>query len=237
MRSLWLQQAAELWCCLQQEARVLRPPREGWDGERRHQEMLQRRLHHGSIHLALRAAKSRSCARNTRTMRWSSYGPRSACNQTVQQCLFSAWPGAKKAECCGKHAQQGMVNVTSRRCAASGCSTTPSYGESGGKTTEFCTKHKHLKAGLVNVIIRECAERGCTALARYRARSTPTKQFCRQHAEEGMIHLSSPKSAPRVHNTPTPTMNLPYEKPSSPEPSAEVQGKVCLCLGKPSSSC
>lgn len=51
-----------------------------------------------------------------------------------------------------------MIDVRSRRCAASGCKRQPSYGYEG-KRACFCAAHK--AQGMVDVVSRRCEKANC----------------------------------------------------------------------------
>lgn len=55
--------------------------------------------------------------------------------------------GTKKANLCSQHAEQGMVDVNSKKCRHQGCDTLPLFG-SPGRTPEFCFRHS--KQGMVS---------------------------------------------------------------------------------------
>lgn len=60
----------------------------------------------------------------------------------------------------GKHKHQGMVNVTSRHCAAEGCMRQPNFHHPGNARGLYCCSHK--EPGMVNVVSKPCAHPGCT---------------------------------------------------------------------------
>ena len=81
-------------------------------------------------------------------------------------CFLCGAPGhcfdnirqGEKAKFCSLHKSTTMIDVRSRRCAASECKRQPSYGFEG-KRACFCAAHK--SQGMVDVVSRRCEERNC----------------------------------------------------------------------------
>ncbi|CAN0464226.1 unnamed protein product, partial [Ascophyllum nodosum] len=49
--------------------------------------------------------------------------------------------GRATADCCTKHAPDGMADVIRRKCRTEGCSKFPLFGVVGSKTVECCEQH------------------------------------------------------------------------------------------------
>ena len=60
---------------------------------------------------------------------------------------------------CAKHAQEGMVDVMSRKCRIEGCGKLPYFGVARTTTVEYSTQHA--LEGMVNVKSRKCRTEGC----------------------------------------------------------------------------
>lgn len=65
-----------------------------------------------------------------------------------------------QVEFCSQHAQDGMVNLTSRKCGQEGCSKHPFYGNESTGKMEFCAQHA--SPGMTNLASRKCAYDGCS---------------------------------------------------------------------------
>ena len=57
--------------------------------------------------------------------------------------------GSKCPVRCKIHRADGMVNVTSKRCAAAKCNRFPGYNDPGKSTGQFCKEH--MREGMVQV--------------------------------------------------------------------------------------
>ena len=92
-----------------------------------------------------------------------------------------------KAELCAEHADEGMVDVRSKRCGRSGCMKQPSYGKAGGKP-EVCAEHA--EEGMVNVRHNRCGRSGSMTQPSY-GKVGGKAVICAPHAQEGMVDLTS----------------------------------------------
>eukprot|EP00903_Cladosiphon_okamuranus_P020457 g18777.t1 len=103
---------------------------------------------------------------------------------------FGPKGGARKTSHCAMHKHEGMVRITSRRCAENACLTAPSYGFEG-KRASFCSKHK--KAGMINVVTRRCQKDGCASCASFGYMEDRRPLFCARHAHGGMSNVVNRK--------------------------------------------
>lgn len=55
---------------------------------------------------------------------------------------------------CKRHRSEGMVDVISRKCLHSGCTTFPTYNSPGKKGGVYCSKHA--LDGMINVKHKKC---------------------------------------------------------------------------------
>ncbi|CAN0457349.1 unnamed protein product [Ectocarpus sp. 12 AP-2014] len=90
-----------------------------------------------------------------------------------------------------------MVDVRSKRCGGSGCSTRPSFGVKGGPPA-FCKEHREAgmvdvrpnpkKRGMVDVVSKRCRRTGCRTRSTFGVKGG-TSEFCAQHRQEGMVNV------------------------------------------------
>ncbi|CAN0439672.1 unnamed protein product, partial [Pylaiella littoralis] len=62
--------------------------------------------------------------------------------------------GTETAEFCSGHANDGMVDVVTKKCTRLGCTKQPRYGMAGTKMAEFCSGQS--KGGMVDVVTKKC---------------------------------------------------------------------------------
>jgi hypothetical protein len=60
---------------------------------------------------------------------------------------------------CGSHKENGMIDLTHKKCQIEGCITRPTFGIEGGKATR-CRIHK--EEGMIDVVNKKCFFEGCT---------------------------------------------------------------------------
>ena len=60
---------------------------------------------------------------------------------------------------CKKHAANGMVNVSDKRCLYVSCTTVPCFIVEGSKTAVYCKDHA--EHGMVNVHVQRCLYDSC----------------------------------------------------------------------------
>ena len=67
---------------------------------------------------------------------------------------------AKTTEYCSRHAQDGIINVKSRKYKTESCRKRPSFGVAGTKTAEYCAQNAVDKVvdikNMVDVRSRKC---------------------------------------------------------------------------------
>ncbi|CAM9843387.1 unnamed protein product [Pylaiella littoralis] len=101
--------------------------------------------------------------------------------------------GATAREYCSKHAEPGMVDVTTRRCKQEDCTKRASFGVEGGteKSAEFC--FGHALPCMVNVRSKRCAHAGCKTRPIFAAARSAKGEFCAAHAAPGMVDVVNRK--------------------------------------------
>ena len=98
--------------------------------------------------------------------------------------------GSKHAVFCGKHKEDGMVDVKSKVCEFDGCKTRPTYNHTGSKHALFCVKHK--EDGMVDVTSKTCKSDWCST--RFSDKYNGYCVFC-------YIHLFPDKPISRNYKT------------------------------------
>lgn len=83
---------------------------------------------------------------------------------------------------CKQHAEDGMVNVRSRRCVHDSCARTPYYNVEGRKVAAYC-KH-HATDGMVNVRDRRCSHDPCNRAPRWGAPKDGVATVCSSHKRD-----------------------------------------------------
>eukprot|EP00903_Cladosiphon_okamuranus_P009506 g9058.t1 len=96
-----------------------------------------------------------------------------------------------KVEYCRDHAEDGMVDVVSKRCADYGCIKVPSCGIAGGKV-ECC--RDHAKDGMVSLKHKRCTHNGCMKWPSF-GKAGGKVEYCRDHAEDGMVDVKNKRCA------------------------------------------
>ena len=61
----------------------------------------------------------------------------------------------KIAAYCRQHAEDGMLDVRSKRCSYKSCTTWPSFNVKGSKTGAYC--RQHAEDGMVDVSNKRCS--------------------------------------------------------------------------------
>ena len=88
---------------------------------------------------------------------------------------------------CKQHADSGMVNVNSERCAHDPCMRRPYYNFVGAKEPVYCKQHA--EESMVNVKKKLCAHDPCMRYPYYNFEVITTPVYCRQHSEKGMVDV------------------------------------------------
>ena len=94
---------------------------------------------------------------------------------------------------CSQHAENGMIDVRSKRCRHSGCAKIPSYGKVGGKA-ELCAGHA--ENGMIDVVSKRCGHRGCTKWPSF-GKVGGSAEVCAEHAQNGMVGIAKKNSGKR----------------------------------------
>ena len=86
-----------------------------------------------------------------------------------------------------------MVDITTKRCAETGCKGKALYGVDAVKKREFCAKH----AGqwIMNGKLSRCTHPGCKGFPSFGVEGQNHREFCAEHAEDGMIYMESRRSS------------------------------------------
>ena len=66
----------------------------------------------------------------------------------------------EKAKYCKGHSKDGMINVKTKKCIFSGCTTVPNFNYDGETKRLYCKRHS-LK-GMITINIKKCDYNGCT---------------------------------------------------------------------------
>lgn len=93
--------------------------------------------------------------------------------------------GSRRRQFCAQHAEDGMIDVCSKRCIFEGCSKHPTFGVAGSRKREFCSKHAG--QGMMDLkLMKRCEYIGCSKHPSYGVEGGK-REFCAEHAEEGMV--------------------------------------------------
>lgn len=114
----------------------------------------------------------------------------------VRKCIFKNCKtrpsynhkGKHKADFCGKHKLEGMIDVISKTCIFENCRSQPAFNLEGLKA-EYCGKHK-LKS-MVNVKSKPCKFEGCKTIPHYNYDDKTKGEFCLKHKLEAMVNVMS----------------------------------------------
>jgi putative hemolysin len=90
-----------------------------------------------------------------------------------------------KGRFCAKHKTAGMVDVKSKQCEYSDCTTKPVFGNIGGKV-QFCVNHK--TADMVDLRNKQCAYTDCTTRPQFGIKGGKAT-FCVSHKMADMVDV------------------------------------------------
>lgn len=83
--------------------------------------------------------------------------------------------------------QEGMIDVTNKKCAHGSCAKRPTYGLKDQKRPTYCAEHA--TPGMVDVINRTCQHPDCFKQSLYGPVGSRTPMYCAEHAPGEMINL------------------------------------------------
>jgi len=85
------------------------------------------------------------------------------------------------------YTEDGMVNVTSKRCIHLGCKTQPIYNKLGETNGLYCREHR--QDGMVNVKSNKCIHEGCKKRPSYNKIGEIKALYCLSHIIDGMVNI------------------------------------------------
>ena len=88
---------------------------------------------------------------------------------------------------CREQKSDDMVDVRSKMCAHTDCTTIPSYNVKGSTVPLFCREHK--SDDMVDVKNKVCAHPDCTTQPSYNVKGSQTPLFCREHKSDDMVYV------------------------------------------------
>lgn len=90
-----------------------------------------------------------------------------------------------KATMCSEHSRDGMIDVRSKRCSHSNCSTWPSYGMADSNKREMCSQHALY--GMINLKkSKKCRHPNCSKRRSFGMAGSQKVEMCSEHARAGM---------------------------------------------------
>ena len=92
--------------------------------------------------------------------------------------------GNQAAAYCKAHAEDGMVDVFSRRCSYTSCSSKPRFNVEGSKTPAYCGKHA--VGGMVIVHRKHCSHNLCTRRRAWGMLNDGAATVCYRHKSDIM---------------------------------------------------
>jgi hypothetical protein len=116
-------------------------------------------------------------------------------------------PDQTKGSRCKKHAELGMEDVVSKRCA--GCKIRPTFNVPGQKGGIRC--EEHAEEGMEDVCSRQCAHEGCKRQPKFNTPGEKGGIWCTEHAKRGMRDVVSRQCAHEGCER-QPRFNTPGEK-------------------------
>jgi len=157
-------------------------------------------------------------------------------NQTMvkcQQCEKQAFYGIVKADTCGRHREEGMVNLYAKRCIFDSCNKMTAFGLPSDKSASYCKIHA--EEGMVNIISKRCLIDSCDKIPSFGLSSDKSASYCKTHAEKGMIDIhNKSKRCLFASCGKRPSFGLPLDKSASyckthaSEGMIDIVSKRCL---------
>jgi hypothetical protein len=96
-----------------------------------------------------------------------------------------------KNKYCYEHKNDGMVNVSSKKCCEFNCKKQPSYNLKGESDGIYCSLHK--KNGMINVKDTKCSFDGCDITPIYNYIGEKKCLFCSLHKIDNMVNVKDKK--------------------------------------------
>ena len=92
-------------------------------------------------------------------------------------------PNEKQGVCCGKHKDDGMINIITKTCQHENCKKQPIFNVIGEKLGMFCKNHR--TKGMSDVVTKKCEYDQCTKKPYFNNPSEKKGVFCTMHKTEG----------------------------------------------------
>ena len=83
---------------------------------------------------------------------------------------------------CKEHAEDGMVDVRSKRCVHGSCNTRPNFGTEGSKRGMYCKLHAD--EGMVNIRSKRCSHVSCSKQPAWGTVTDGTATVCASHKND-----------------------------------------------------
>ena len=111
---------------------------------------------------------------------------------TIKRAMFN-YPTESQGICCGKHKENGMIDLFRARCKQQGCMIQPSFNFPNETIGIFCNQHKF--EGMINVNDKDrvCEYTGCTKRPNFNLENEEKPRFCVKHKLEDMVDITHPK--------------------------------------------
>ena len=128
--------------------------------------------------------------------------------------------GSKPAAYCKQHAENGMVNVRSKRCLHDSCERQSGFNYKGCKTPAYCKQHA--EEGMVSVRSQRCLQDSCRRGANFNIDNSKIPAYCKQHAAKGMVDICVTRSLIRSCEV----VGAARGVPTDGEPTVGVRVKI-----------
>jgi len=157
-----------------------------------------------------------------------------------QQCEKRADYGFTEKVACGKHREEGMTDLHTKKCLVEYCNTRPNFGLPADKSASYCKTHAD--KGMVDLKNKKCLFESCNTRPYFGLPSDKSAIYCKTHAGKGMIDLVSKRCLFESCNT-MPAFGLPSDKSASyckahaEKRMIDLKNKRCLvesCNTRPS---
>ena len=111
---------------------------------------------------------------------------------TVKRAMFN-YSGETQGVCCGKHKENGMIDLFRVRCKYEGCMIQPSFNFPNENIGIFCNQHK--EPGMINVKDKDriCEYEGCKNRPSFTSENEEKPRFCSVHKLEDMVDITHSK--------------------------------------------
>ena len=113
---------------------------------------------------------------------------RHPCEKCSKNPIFN-FQNETRPRFCAFHKEDGMVNVTSKKCAQPACTKQPCFNLPNELLGKFCATHRTPE--MVNVRERRCEHGGCFRKPVYNLPTEKRGRFCKEHCGENMVDVLS----------------------------------------------